>query len=388
MKRRIIAAMLSMALLCSMTPVRAQTDYELTIYEFLTKTMQLNPAAACGILGNLHVETGGTFSPASYNPNDSGGTRSYGICQWNNGAGAGNRYGKLFSWCESNGCDPESLDGQLRYMQYELESTPYFRLSSLRAVPNSRDGAYEASQIWAIYFEGCSSASYAKRGNYATDTYCPKYKDYKPAVVHPSACGGDGSKCPSAKYTDAPAYGHWAHGGIDYVLSNGLFKGTGKTRFSPDVTMTRAMLVTVLWRGCACPTGFENTFADVKEGSWYAEAAAWGQASGVVKGMGAGRFAPDETVTREQIATILHRLATLGGVDTSARAQLDAFPDQAKVSKFARECMQWAVAEELIGGVASEGKNYLQPRAGATRAQVAAIVMRFAKMLEDINDTK
>ena len=387
MRRRILAAVLCAALLCTTAPATyARTDNEARIYEFLIDTMKLNTAAACGILGNLHVETGGTFSPTAYNPNDSGGTKSYGICQWNNGAGAGDRYGKLFSWCRANGYDPASLDGQLRYMQYELESTPYFRLSALRAVPNTRDGAYEASQLWAIYFEGCSSAGYALRGRYATDTYWPKYKDYKPEPVHPSACGGDQNKCPSAQYTDVPAYGNWAHGGIDYVLSNGLFKGTGKNRFSPNVTMTRAMLVTVLWRGCGSPTGFESDFNDVKPGSYYAEAAAWGQAFGVVKGMGEGRFAPDATVTREQIATILFRMVTIGGADTGARASLDRFPDQSAVSAYAREAMQWAVATELIGGVASNDRDYLQPRAGATRAQVATIVMRFAKMLEELNE--
>lgn len=387
MRRRILAILLCTALLCAMAlPAHGANDNEARIYAFLTETMGLNTAAACGILGNLHVETGGTFSPTSYNPNDSGGTKSYGICQWNNGAGAGDRYGKLFAWCKANGYNAASLEGQLQYMRYELESTPYFRLSSLRAVPNTRDGAFEASQLWAIYFEGCSSAGYALRGRYATDTYWPKYQ--APAIIHASACGGDHNRCPSVKFTDAPVYGNWAHGGIDYVLSHSLFNGTEKDRFSPNVTMTRAMLVTVLWRGCACPTGFESDFKDVRPGSYYAEAAAWGQASGVVNGMGEGNFAPDLPVTREQIATILFRLASLGGVDTSARAPLSAFPDEARVSNYARQAMQWAVAAKLIDGVSANGTAYLQPRSVATRAQVATIVMRFAQMLEEINDTK
>ncbi len=387
MRRRILTALLCAALICGMMlPIHAKTDNETQIYEFLTETMKLNTAAACGILGNLHVETGGTFSPTSYNPNDSGGTKSYGICQWNNGAGAGDRYGKLFAWCKANGYNAASLEAQLLYMQYELESTPYYRLSDLRAVANTKEGAYEASQLWAIYFEGCSSAGYALRGRYATDTYWPKYSAQKPAIVHPSACGGDQNKCASARFTDVPAYGNWAHGGIDFVLSRGMFNGTGNNRFSPNVTMTRGMIVTVLWRGCASPAGFENPFHDVRPGVWYAEAAAWGHASGVVKGMSEGQFAPDAAVTREQIATILYRLATLGGVDTSARAELAAYPDRGSVSKFAQEAMQWAVAVKLIDGVGVNGKSYLQPRSGATRAQVATIIMRFAMMLEEIND--
>ena len=383
MRRRIIAAVLCAALFCAMAPgVSAQEDYETRIYEFLTETMKLNTAAACGILGNLHVETGGTFSPTSYNPNDSGGTKSYGICQWNNGAGSGNRYGKLYSWCRANGYDPESLEGQLRYMQYELESTPYFRLSDLRAVPNTKEGAKKAAQIWEVYYEGCSSAGYALRERYATDTYWPKYSVQTPVIVHESACGGDQNKCASAKFTDAPPYGNWAHGGIDYVVSHGYFNGTSSTTFSPNAPMTRAMLVTVLWRGCGSPDGFDNPFTDVKDGAYYAQAAAWGHTFGIVKGMEECKFGPDVNVTREQLATFLFRLTQLGESDSGKRAQLSAFPDAAQVSAYATDAMQWAVGAGLIEGVGDGGKDYLRPKNSATRAQVAAIIMRFSAMLE------
>ena len=379
MKRRIIATVLSVALFCSALPVLAQSDNETRIYEFITKTMKLNTAAACGILGNLHVETGGSFSPTTYNPSDSGGTQSYGICQWNSGSG---RYSKLKSWCASKGYDYKSLDAQLRFMQYELESDSYYRLSVLRSVPNTKEGALQARQCFEKYYEGCSSAGYARRENLAVNTYWPKYQNYQSPTVHPSACGGDTSRCPSAQYKDVPSYGNWAHGGIDYVLSQGLFKGTSKNRFSPNAPMTRAMLVTVLWRGCASPTGFENSFSDVPNGTWYTQAIAWGHSYGIVTGLEEGRFFPDMTVTREQIATILFRMAKKAGCDTSKRAQLTGFPDQGKVSKYAREAMQWAVAEKLIEGVYVSGKNYLKPASGATRAQVATIIMRFSKWLE------
>ena len=380
MKRRIIAAMLSLSLLFTAMPARAASSNETRIYEFLTGKLQLNAAAACGILGNLHVETGGSFSPTTLNPNDSGGTQSYGICQWNSGSG---RYSKLYSWCRSNGYDPESLDGQLRFMKYELESSSYYKLSSLRSVPNTRDGAYEAAQIFAKYYEGCSSASYARRGNLAADTYWPKYRNYQSTTVHPSACGGNTNKCPSASFTDVPAYGNWAHGGIDYVLSKGLFNGTSKNRFSPNAYMTRAMLITVLWRGCACPSGEKSTFPDVNRDSYYAEAVDWGQTYELINGVENGKFAPNRTVTREQIATILFRMSKMGGADTSARAKLSDFPDQGKVSSWAKEAMQWAVAIKVIDGVYSDGKTYLKPGAGATRAQVATIIMRFSQWVEE-----
>lgn len=380
MRRRILAVIMTMAMFFSFgAKASAQEDHEGQIFRFLTGTMGLNTAAACGILGNLHVETGGTFSPASYNPNDSGGTRSFGICQWNDGAGAGNRYGQLMQWCAANGLDAKSLEGQLRFMQHELESTPYFRLSALKTVENTAEGAYQASQIWAIYYEGCSSASYARRGDLAKNTYWPKYSA-KPAKLWPSACGGDRSKCPSAKFTDVSPYGSWDHGGIDYVLSHGLFTGTGETTFSPDSVMTRAMLVTVLWRGCGAPEGFENPFSDVASGAWYEQAAAWGHAFGIVKGLGEDRFGPDASVTREQMATVLFRLVGLAECDTGKRAALSGFPDQAQVSDWAAEALSWAVGEGIVTGSAEGDRTYLRPRAGSTRAQAATILMRFSEL--------
>ena len=380
MKRRIMAVVLTMTMLFSMIPrTYATEDHEARIYAFLTGTLGLNPAAACGVLGNLHVETGGTFSPDSYNPNDSGGTKSFGICQWNNGAGAGNRYGQLIGWCGANGLDANSLEGQLRFMQHELESTPYFRLSALKTVENTADGAYRAAQLWAIYYEGCSSASYERRGNLAKNTYWPKY-GAKPARIWPSACGGDQNKCPSARFRDVSPYGSWDHGGIDYVLSHGFFTGTGETTFSPNSVMTRAMLVTVLWRGCASPEGYENPFSDVPAGAWYETAAAWGHASGIVKGLGGDRFGPDGLVTREQMATILFRLAGLAGYDTGKRASLSGFPDQGQVSDWAKDALSWAIAEGIVTGSAVGDTTWLRPGYGSTRAQAAAVLMRFSEL--------
>ena len=383
MRRRILAVMLTVAMLCSMgARASAAGDYEAEIYQYLTGTLGLNAAAACGVLGNLHVETGGTFSPAAYNPNDSGGTKSYGVCQWNDGKAAGDRYGQLLQWCGANGLDAKSLAGQLRFMQHELETTPYYRLAALKAVDNTAEGAYTAAQIFAIYYEGCNSATHARRGELARDTYWPKYGAVKPKVWE-SACGGDKNKCSSARFTDVSPYGSWDHGGIDFVLSRGLFAGTSATTFSPKATMTRAMLVTVLWRGCGLPEGFENPFSDVPAGAWYAEAAAWGHAFGIVKGLGEGRFGPDATVTREQMAAILFRLASLGGIDTGRRASLSGFPDQGQVSDWAKDALSWAVAEGILTGSAEGGQTCLRPSSGSTRAQAAAVLMRFTNYIEE-----
>lgn len=185
-------------------------------------------------------------------------------------------------------------------------------------------------------------------------------------------CAGGGT-CPSKAFIDVPGPKDWAHEGIDYAVSNGLFNGTSKNAFSPNNPMTRAMLVTVLWRYAGCPKIGENQFSDVEKGTWYTEAVAWAAAEGVVHGVGKGRFAPENTLTREQLATILFRYAAKLGMDSGKRADLTGFPDHKSISPYAQECLSWAVAEGLIKG--SSGK--LLPQGDATRAQVAAILMRF-----------
>ena len=192
-------------------------------------------------------------------------------------------------------------------------------------------------------------------------------------------CDG-GVSCPGNGFTDMPRPGNWAHEGIDFALENGLFNGTSATTFVPGGDMTRAMLVTVLWRldGTPAPTGV-NSFSDVPTGKWYTRAVAWAAENGVVNGMGNGRFDPEGRVTREQIATILFRYAQKKGFDVSARAELSAFPDGGSVSRYAREALSWAYAEELITGTRTAQGILLAPQGNATRAQVATILMRYVK---------
>ena len=121
------------------------------------------------------------------------------------------------------------------------------------------------------------------------------------------ALGGHEDRCPSVAFTDVPPYGNWAHEGIDYVLEQGLFQGVSDTLFAPDKTMTRAMVVTVLWRNAGSPKGGEAEFVDVEPGQWYTEAVAWAAENSIVNGVGEGRFAPMSQITREQLATILYR---------------------------------------------------------------------------------
>lgn len=200
-------------------------------------------------------------------------------------------------------------------------------------------------------------------------------KPDEPDKPEETPCDG-GAGCVSRKFSDVDA-GQWYHPYIDYAVSHNLFGGTSPTTFEPEAPMTRAMLVTVLWRYEGQPKGYLNTFSDVnaKEGSWYIDAVAWAAANGVVNGVGDGQFDPDGRVTREQIATILYRYAQKKGIDTATRGNTGTFPDAAAVSAYASDAMRWAVGVGLING--SDGK--LLPQGDATRSQVATLLMRFAE---------
>lgn len=184
------------------------------------------------------------------------------------------------------------------------------------------------------------------------------------------------SECPSATFSDVNL-NLWYHEGIDYVVAAGLMNGTGKSAFSPDESMTRGQLVTVLYRQEGAPAvSGSNPFTDVQPGRYYTEAVQWAADHGIVTGTTATRFNPEGRITREQIATILFRYVQYKGMDTTPAGNLDSYPDGARVSAYAKTAMSWAVGSGLIQGV--EG-NRLVPQNSATRAQVATILMRFCK---------
>ena len=190
--------------------------------------------------------------------------------------------------------------------------------------------------------------------------------------------GGEG--CPSSAYVDVPESTHWAHVGIDFVLKSGLFYGTSDTTFEPDGEMTRAMLVTVLYRleGQPKPTT-ENPFGDVAAGTWYTDAVIWAAENKIVNGIGSDLFDPDGSVTREQMAAILYRYSVFKGLTMAQGAFAMPYPDEAGISAYALEAMRWANAEKLINGTELDGTVYLDPQGSATRAQVAAILMRYVQ---------
>lgn len=190
-------------------------------------------------------------------------------------------------------------------------------------------------------------------------------------------CDG-GANCPSAHFTDIHAT-DWYHEAVDFAVENGLFGGMSENTFEPNTAMTRAMLVTVLWRYAGEPAEGENAFTDVPDGQWYTDAVAWAAENNIVGGVGDNKFDPNGNITREQMATILYRYAGGKDIDTSARADLSSFPDAGNVSGYALDAMKWAVAEGLVNG--SDGK--LLPQGNATRAQVATILMRFIENIAE-----
>lgn len=216
-----------------------------------------------------------------------------------------------------------------------------------------------------------------------TCTVCGKTRTEIIPATGSAVCPG-GAACPSFRFRDVPAPSNWAHEGIDYCVRHGLMSGFDATTFSPDTVSTRAQIVMILYNLSGDTTDYSKyyvPFTDVRPGTWYYNAVAWGYDKDIVAGMSTTTFAPDGLITREQMAVLLYGYtekyapAYLGGA-----ASLNSFPDAASVSNWAYAAMSWAVGNGLISGIASDGADYLAPSGGATRAQIAAIMMRYCRL--------
>lgn len=216
-----------------------------------------------------------------------------------------------------------------------------------------------------------------------TCTVCGQTRTEIIPATGSAVCPG-GAACPSFRFRDVPAPSNWAHEGIDYCVRHGLMSGFDATTFSPDTVSTRAQIVMILYNLSGDTTDYSKyyvPFTDVRPGTWYYNAVAWGYDKDIVAGMSATTFAPDGLITREQMAVLLYGYtekyapAYLGGA-----ASLNSFPDAASVSNWAYAAMSWAVGNGLISGIASNGADYLAPSGGATRAQIAAIMMRYCRL--------
>lgn len=167
----------------------------------------------------------------------------------------------------------------------------------------------------------------------------------------------------------------WYSEAIAYVYNKGMMNGTDAGKFEPNATTTRAMLVTMLFRLEGEPKAGAADFSDVASGQWFSEAIAWAAANGVVNGYKDGTFAPNDMITREQLAAVLYRFAQFKGYDVSVKGSLSNFSDSGSVSDWAQEAMQWAVGAGIING----DNGALKPAGNATRAEVAMMLMRFCE---------
>lgn len=165
---------------------------------------------------------------------------------------------------------------------------------------------------------------------------------------------------------------------VSYVYKNNLMNGVNASRFSPDGTLKRAMMVTMLYRMAGSPAvSGGSAFSDVPSGKWYSDAVQWASANGVVNGVGRDRFAPEAQITREQMASMMMRYAQFNQYNTSKSADLSAFNDAGSISSWALESMKWANAAGLINGRTA---STIAPQGTATRAEAATILMRFCEM--------
>ncbi len=275
--------------------------------------------------------------------------------------------------------DPAGLAGAAKLA---LGSRPFYRLSisdGARAITEFGGGRIALSLpyapaegehpggLFAVYVDGAGAVAWLWNSSYS-QTAQTLFFD----TGHFSSFGIGYREAPN--FSDTAA--HWASEDIAYVALRGLMTGTAEAIFSPDLGMTRGMLVTVLWRMEGSPEAAgAAAFSDVSPGAWYAEAVAWAAEHGIVSGYGGAGFGPNDSITREQMAAILHRYAQQKGYDVSLgeESNILSYEDAFDISEYAIAALQWACGAGLMQG--SEGK--LTPQGDATRAQVAAVLHSF-----------
>lgn len=223
-----------------------------------------------------------------------------------------------------------------------------------------------------------------------TCTICSATKtEAIPATGVPDVCPG-GPTCPGYAFRDMPVPADWSHEGLDYCIYRGYIAGTSASTVAPTGVCTRAQLVSILYRIQGEPTTVKDyelaklraPFDDVPRGQWYTDAIWWAKITGVVSGTSATTFDPSGEITREQLAVILYNYTKqFAPGSLTATGSLAGFPDAGSVSSWARTEMAWAVGNGLISGTGSGGVAYLSPKGSATRAQVAAILMRFEQAM-------
>ncbi len=218
-----------------------------------------------------------------------------------------------------------------------------------------------------------------------TCTICGQTKsEVIPPTGGSGVCPG-GPSCPSYGFRDVAGPSDWSHEGIDYCVRRSLMVGTGVGTFSPGMNCSRAQIVQILYNLSGDKTDYGNyylPFTDVAPGAWYYDAVAWAYDNDVVSGTSESTFAPNDVITREQMAVILYGYtAEFAPEFTGNAASLNTFPDAGSVANWAYAAMSWAVGNGLISGMGSGGVSYLAPQGSATRAQASAIIMRYCQLI-------
>ena len=213
-------------------------------------------------------------------------------------------------------------------------------------------------------------------------TATPKPSATPTPAASPAPTPGGPTSVPDNKWVNPfidVNIGDWFYGAVEYVNVNGLMNGTSANSFEPAADVTRAMLVTMLYRLEGEPTApGENPFSDVESAQWYTNAIIWASESGIVEGFGEGIFAPNDALTREQIAAILYRYSAGKGFDITNSAELSDYADMGDISDWAAQAMQWANAEGIISG---RSATELAPKGTANRAEVATMIMRYIEKI-------
>ncbi len=274
--------------------------------------------------------------------------------------------------------------GQLSDSQYVIvdpanDSTWSVKIQN-NVVTYSRNGEQRSEELEPVtQYQRTGSPSFTAPSAPSAPT-APSAPSTTPAVTAPTKSDyhSDGLKCVSAAFVDVKGESDWSHAGIDYCVRNGLMQGTDAKHFSPDTNMTRAMMVTVLYRAAGAPdvTGYTNPFSDLTD-SWYRSAVVWAYHMGITEGVKATLFAPDQLVTREQLVSMLYRYRQLTAATPAKIDALNAFKDASGISSWAAEPMRWAVTNGIVTGTSA---TKLSPDGTANRAQMATILMRFTQL--------
>lgn len=346
------AILLSVCIVMPIFPTAwAAEPAETAIYNYLTKTMGLNTAAACGILANIQCESDFIADVIEHGYTwDSGG--GYGICQWTNyprTAPTGRRT-NLVNYCNQNGYDYRTLQGQLHYLEYELKKDYSETWNYLKSAANTADGAYNAGYYWCYYFEmpkDYPSVSIT-RGNLAKNTYWAAYQ--------------------TNGFSDVLANAYYAKA-VKWAVDNGITSGSSAVTFSPDSGCTRGQIMVMLWRamGSPEPSRTWNPFVDVKENDYYYKAILWAVQKRIAAGTSVTTFSPNDICTRAQAMSFLWNAKHK---PTASKSIL--FTD-VNIKDYYYNAVKWAVQNNITSGTSM---YTFSPDKMCTRAEIVTFIYK------------